>query len=118
MKPIQKILDKIKSKKTGSDLLVDIIGSRISTSEEGFVLGRCLAEQSSENASEVLDSLINIRKRCSNYLHAYETDRLCYGRSTARRNSERVFRREAGKLMGYIDRIHSRIVNIKYTAVA
>ncbi len=117
MKDIYEIFDKMK-RKTSSDLVVELIGSRISTPDEGFVFGRYLAEQSSENASEVLDSLNDIRGRCSNYINIYQTDVLSWGKSIAKKNSDRKFRKEASKLVSHIDKIRPKVLDVKYGEVA
>jgi hypothetical protein len=118
MRTITNILRKIARRETKEDIMVDLIGSKISTPEEGFALGKFLAEQSPENACEILGYLSNIRERCNNYLNSYETDASCYGKSTARRNSDHAFRKEASRLVDYVDRIRPRIIGIKYGLVA
>lgn len=137
MKTITNTLEKMRGK-TAQDKIVDIIGSRISTPEEGFTLGRYLAETSlfernsddytddlfehpefldsdySEIVDGSLDTLNGIRKRCSNYLAAYEADRIGYGLLKAKRNSDAKTRKEAERLIDSVDAVVPEIINAKY----
>ncbi len=113
MKIIQRLFGILKRKRTGEEIIVDIIGGRISTPDDGFMLARYLAPShpingrpSARTSVEAPECLANIGDRCSNYLHAYQRDKLFYGGATAKRNSDKDLIREARKIIKSLDNPH------------